>query len=288
MVEATMKCMLMMAGMMSIALCIPYIELNTKDSWFSHQKKNITWIIRQENICLSPLNTTLNLVDCENNGQIVKSASTGNNSISIESTDFNNPNHFYTLSAKDNACISCGQLSYLFRTHPYGKCLNRTNLLYNYVSAPLLDCMYAVQTEVHVASEGGVLCLNLSSISFQSPLYAFWPREIGSTTNCYCPLFFSTQYSFTDCYCIRLKLTEFIVSFNETTVDLCWQNLASSMNGSIIGIVSEETIDCGEQQTQLSSRIFLKMIVMLIQENTLITTSATQTLGSGKYYNVIV
>ncbi len=125
--EMSLKSIVLMVGMMSIALCIPYIELNTRDSWFSYQKKDITWIIREDNVCLSPLNTTLNLVDCGNNGNIVKSSSTERNSISIESTDFNNPNHFYTLSTKDSSCTSCGQLLYIFRVYPNGKCFNRTN-----------------------------------------------------------------------------------------------------------------------------------------------------------------
>ena len=134
--------------------------------------------------------------------------------------------------------------------------------------------------------EGGELCLNLSNISFQSPLYVFWPREIGSTANCYCSLDFSTLYSFSDCYCIRLKLSDYTVNFNMSIAELCWKNIVSSMNGSTIGIVSEENADCGEQ-TQLTSRIFLKMMQMLIQRNTLETTSTIQALDSGKYDVII-
>lgn len=100
----------------------PYIELNTKDSWFGHLQKKIAWIIHRTATCILPLNTTLSLIDCGNNGQIVKSISSNINSISIESTDFDSLTHFYAINAQDSTGHSCGELIQLVRIPPHGKC----------------------------------------------------------------------------------------------------------------------------------------------------------------------
>lgn len=126
-----------------------------------------------------------------------------------------------------------------------------------------------VQSEIQMVSEGGELCIN---IDFEPPILAFWPREIGSARNCYCSVLFR---DFSDCYCISLQLTEYTVIFNTSTSELCWKNLNFAMNGSIVGIVREESPDCGDQP-HLTARTYLKIIVILVEEN--ISTSVSSSI----------
>ncbi len=122
MFQITMKLFLLLsASYIKMAWSEPYIVINTRDSWFSYQQKKIAWDVYDSAMCLAPLNSTLSYIDCRNNGQIVKSISTLENSISIDKGYFNNFTNFYTINIKDSADNSCGSLDYFLHVLPYGK-----------------------------------------------------------------------------------------------------------------------------------------------------------------------
>lgn len=122
MTQVALQCFLLLILMTykDLASSRPYIDLNTRDSWFSHQQKKIAWKVYESTMCVLPLNTTLSLIDCGNNGQVIKSTSTKSYSISIESADFNHSTNFYAISSKDSVDNPCGEPFY-FHIDPYGK-----------------------------------------------------------------------------------------------------------------------------------------------------------------------
>lgn len=124
--------------------------------------------------------------------------------------------------------------------------------------------IHAVQTEIQMVSAGGNVCFD---IELNGPVYAFWPQRTGSSTNCICPVpHISTVISFSDCYCIKLQETDFTVTFNTTTAELCWKNVDLAANGSAVGIINEENLDnCGDYSYS-TTQTYTKMVIILVEE----------------------
>ena len=239
----------------------PLIKLDIIDVWFTSERKDISWTFHNTESCLYPLTSDLDLINCED-GQLIKRSSTGNVSFSINSEDFARSRNFYQLSARDSTSAACGSLSYLLRVDTTGK--NECCFPIAFLSWPNTTL---VSTETHSVTEGNEFCLDLSSISFQG-LTVFWPTTTGSSEICSCAVFLeTTQFSFSDCYCLHQRRTDYLVSFNSSTLELCWKDLHIAMNGTMVGLTRDvHTVACGEYSQR--ARIFLKSILILVNGGT--------------------